>query len=370
MKTIALVSSLKSTATANYFVKALKDLGHRVFVISDIKSAFADVICTDAVPIAKILKKHHIEPDLLLFIEGGTMRLFPQELEKLSCLTAWYGIDTHMDYSKHLRIARLFDVTLVAQQEYVARLFADGITQVFWLPLAFEPSLHPAGHLDRIYDIAYVGSNNAQMHPARHRMLASLKRHFPNMWQGMASPEVMGSIYAQSKLVFNKSVNNDLNMRYFEAMGAGAVLVTDPIFNNGVEALFEEGVHYFVCREESQLTDQVKSLLADELRLTQVGACVRELILTKHTYFHRAQELLMVGDQCKKMTAPNAGDYVPVYLALGMALAAIEVLRLSLASISSGRGHRLINQSLVFALGLVILPIRLLNVIYRLIAKR
>ena len=44
------------------------------------------------------------------------MQLFPYDLENVTCLTAWYGIDTHMDYKKHLQIAKGFDVSFIAQK--------------------------------------------------------------------------------------------------------------------------------------------------------------------------------------------------------------------------------------------------------------
>ena len=81
------------------------------------------------------------ESDLFLYVEGGTMRLFPYDLEKIECLTAWYGIDIHMDYQKHLKISRGFYLTFLVQKEYVNQLRIDGIRQVFWTPVGVAPEL-------------------------------------------------------------------------------------------------------------------------------------------------------------------------------------------------------------------------------------
>ena len=33
------------------------------------------------------------------------------------------------------------------------------------------------------------------------------------------NPQQMGEVYSRSKIVFNKSINGDLNMRFFEGTG-------------------------------------------------------------------------------------------------------------------------------------------------------
>ena len=49
----------------------------------------------------------------------------------------------------------------------------------------------------------------------------------------------MGRIYSESKIVLNASINGDLNMRVFEALTSGALLVTDRI-ENGLDTLFAQ----------------------------------------------------------------------------------------------------------------------------------
>jgi len=44
-------------------------------------------------------------------------------------------------------------------------------------------------------------------------------------------PREMAAVYGKSKIVFNASINGDVNMRVFEAMAAGALLITDRIGN-------------------------------------------------------------------------------------------------------------------------------------------
>lgn len=322
---ILVVASLTPSTTANYLISAFKDAGHQLFVCSDVRSPLADMIVKGALDVVSVCVQHELVPDLVLFIEGGTMRLFPVGLEQMTCLTAWYGIDTHMDYAKHLLIGRLFDVTFIAQKEFVKRLNQDGVRQVHWLPLAFAPELMPAQLPPRTVDIAYVGSDNQSMNPPRHALLAALRREFSSTSFGLAAPMEMGQIYASSKIVFNRSVKNDVNMRFFEAAGAGAVLVTDPIIDNGLEDLFEEGVHYTVYRDESSLLATVRTLLLDSTHCKAVGEAARQRVLEQHTYRHRVDALLAEVALSAKLTRPGGpGGYFGAFLALDMLGAALH----------------------------------------------
>jgi hypothetical protein len=194
---------------------------------------------------------------------------------------------------------------------------------VYWLPLAFAPELHPDEMLDRYYDVAYVGSSSATVHPVRHALLAAIRREVPHVFMGTANPQGMGRIYAQAKLVFNKSVNNDVNMRYFEAMGAGAVLLTDHAQNNGAEELFSVGEHYLEYHDEQTLCSLIHGLLQDPERCSRIGGAARNLVLASHTYQHRAERLLAIVGEARKFATPCAEEFFSALLALNLQSSAV-----------------------------------------------
>ncbi len=347
---ILIFASLTPPATANYLVKALRDGGHDIFVCSDFASPLANVRVRGGADAEDICSRHKLVPDLVLFIEGGTMRLFPTGLERMSCLTAWYGIDTHMDYAKHLRIGRLFDVTFIAQKEFVERLRQDGLRQLHWLPLGFAPELMPASLPPKSVDIAHVGSTNVNANPARHALLAALKREFPSSNFGPASPKDMGILYASARVVFNRSVNNDVNMRFFEAAGAGAALVTDSVIDNGLEILFDEGVHYLVYRDEASLLKVVRELLADPARSASMGQAARQRVLERHTYAHRAASLLDVVRQSSKQSPPRPEDYFPALLALNRLGAALDLAGRAMTATTGSAYRKVMGKALALVL--------------------
>ena len=113
---------------------------------------------------------------------------------------------------------------------------------------------------------------------------------FPNNRIGMAWPAEMAQIYAQSKIVLNICVSRDLNMRVFEALASGAMLITDEA--DGLEDLFEDGVHLVVCRRDEDLPGLIQRYLEDDDARKRIAAAGKALVLERHTYAHRVDEML------------------------------------------------------------------------------
>lgn len=341
---LLIVASLSKIATANYFITAFRDAGHELLVCSDIDAPEVDIRATGMIDIAGLLRQNRFKADAVLFFEGGSMRLLPDTTRAQSCPTMWYAIDTHMDFEKHVRIGRLFDMTFVAQRQYVAPLTARGLTQVEWLPLAVAPELLPGTQPERDIDIAYVGSDNSTMHPHRSALLQALRERFPSHCFRTTTPEEMGRIYAAARVVFNCSVNNDLNMRYFEAMGAGAVLVTDRIVDNGVETLFEEGRHFICYDDEDDLMQKVSEVLQEPDRLLAIGKGAQALVLSRHTYAHRAREVAARLAQARIVAKPTSGDVFAACLALGLTADGLSAAARATEQVGGGRFQSLLGR--------------------------
>ena len=52
----------------------------------------------------------------------------------------------------------------------------------------------------------------------------------------------MARIYSASRIVFNRSIKDDVNMRVFEALASGSLLLTNDLAANGQAELFRDGV--------------------------------------------------------------------------------------------------------------------------------
>jgi glycosyltransferase involved in cell wall biosynthesis len=333
---ILVVSSIEPGATALYLIETLRDNGHEVHVVSDRAHPAVNSLANGVFDVPRGMERTGFRPDILLFIEGGTRLLFPSGMQDMDCVSAWYAIDTHLHFRQHLYLARLFDVTFVAQFEFL-RHFRD--CQVHWLPFAVDPRLYERAPGTRDIDIAYIGSDHRGLHPERARLLDLIRSRYGNTFLGRADPSRIGEIYGRAKVVFNKSVRNDVNMRYFEAMGAGAVLVTDSARDNGVEELFSPGEDFLEYRDDTSLLAAIDSLLADDDKREQIGARVRRHVLSGHTYRHRAEKILDVLAATTHRVKPGPEDYLPAYHLLHYPEAVLAEASRSLAGMRT-RGDR------------------------------
>ena len=348
---IVVVTSLTPIATANYLVQAMRRSGDELLVISDAASPNAD-IATPGGPqdVSAICRSRGFEPNLALFIEGGTMQLLPTGLERLACPAAWYGIDSHTNYEGHVRLARLFDLSFICHKQFVERIERESARPAHWLPVACPVELLPDPDQPRTIDVGFVGAMDARRYPDRVRRLEAIRRLAGKVEFGLAPPAEMMQRYARSKIVFNSSFHNDLNMRYFEAMGAGAALVTDAITESGVEELFETGRHYLVYRSDAELVATINDLLAHPEKARVIGKAARQEIEALHTYDHRLARLKAAVKDLRKSALPAPADYFAAFAAVNMPASALRSAGHGLAGMGAGTRWRFLNKALGLAL--------------------
>jgi len=351
---IAVVSSVDLRTPARFLVQSLRETGHQVLVISDVSNEFIDVRVSPTFSLVEALSSKNFEADLLVYIEGGTMDLFPLDLNKIECTTVWWGIDSHLNFEKHLRIAKLFDHTFLAQKEFVGELNVRGIDSASWLPLAFPASIQPKTSRKTTFDFAFVGQTDKLIYPERARILKLLSTHFPNNFIGTAEPREMLEIYASSKIVINQSIKNDINMRFFEAMGTSALLITNEIIENGFEDLFENGKHLLTFQDDLHLLEIVNHLLGNDSQRNSMVRNANELISSKHTYNNRAQELINVAQALKKKVRFNQFEYAAVLDILDAIPEALALISKSMSDSNLSRRRRIIVIAVAFNLRLSI----------------
>lgn len=229
--------------------------------------------------------------DILLIVDPVTD--WPVALNAIECKKAVYLIDVHQSYGFRRALSFWGDVVFCAQKDYVERLRNDGASNVHFCPLASDPQLHFTPGLSRDYEVGFVG----KLGPPRLRRAQTLSRVLTtfstNDYGSWHSPKEMGLAYSRSKVVINASINGDLNMRVFEAMAAGAALVTDRV-SNGFGDLFQEEEHYLGYDTPDEAVAQVRRLLADDQLRQAVAKAAQSSVLAAHTYRHRMAFILDV----------------------------------------------------------------------------
>jgi spore maturation protein CgeB len=224
----------------------------------------------------------------MIFVVEPVRRRF--DFRKFDAPTAYYAIDNHLAFKQHIRDVRVqdYDFVFVAQKDYIPKYQEAGCEKVYWLPLACDPEIHKKWNLPMTYDVAFVG--NIAPGSERDRLLRELARKY-NVNVSSRFLHDMAKVYSRSKIVFNKSVAGDLNMRVFEAMSCGRLLLTDRIAN-GLEELFVDKKHLVIYDDLADLIEKVEYYLRNADERERIATQGQKEVHQKHTYLHRAKFVL------------------------------------------------------------------------------
>ena len=250
-----------------------------------------NIHCAGNAPLAEILRQLPIgwKPDLFLWVETGLDSPTP-DLQNHEIPKACYLIDTHLHTAKHKQQAKLFDYVFLAQKKFVAEFQEDENQHVSWLPLACDPEIHGrVENVEKEFDVGFVGTVTAS-HERRLNLLTEIQSNF-HLRQDRKFLREMAEIYSKSKIVFNNAIDQDLNMRVFEALCSGSMLVTDRASGSGLEELFKDGKH-FVLYEDDSLIKTIRHYLQNPNERELIAEEGRKWVIANHTYGHRTEQML------------------------------------------------------------------------------
>ena len=228
-------------------------------------------------------------PDLYLWVESVPGHQ-PANLAALGCPTACYLIDSHLHLERHLDLAGQFDVVFIAQREYLPR-FREINPRTCWLPLGCDPEIHCRWDLPLQHDIGFVGGVGTGSR--REALLAHLNATLP-VHRERCFLDDMAKLFSVSRMVFNNAVGDDLNMRIFEVMSCGALLLSDLAKHSGQETLFADGEDY-ACYQDTNLVETARFYLENSELREQIARRGQALVHKAHTYLHRIEDLLAVA---------------------------------------------------------------------------
>lgn len=228
-------------------------------------------------------------PELYLWIETGG-GYYPLNLDILPCPKVCYLIDSHLYLDFHLEWAKQFDMVFIAQREYLDAFRRQG-TRAHWLPLGCDPDVHRRFDVPKIHPVGFVGGIKSGSR--REALLATLARQIPVHYERCYWDD-MARLFSQSQIVFNEAISNDLNMRVFEVMSTGTLLLTDIAKNSGQDELFRDGEDYAIYRDNI-VCDVARFYLDNEELREQIAARGQRLVHNAHTYAHRVEDLLAVA---------------------------------------------------------------------------
>lgn len=226
------------------------------------------------------------QPDAVVCLVDASWRSTPRNLKALRCPKVLLVADTHhlnTPIAGMVRYAQAepFDrIVLLYDRHHCEFFHAVGLRQLFWFPGLTFPhgdaavAAARAGPA-RTPEIAFVGQTGI-CHPRRTRMLSHLlSQQLPLAIKAVTQRESLG-FYGRSAVGFNASLNGDLNLRIFEIMASGAMLLTDELGQgSGLGDLWRNGRELVTYASPAEMVERARHALAhpDEARaIGEAGA--------------------------------------------------------------------------------------------------
>lgn len=217
--------------------------------------------------------------------------------------------DAHLDKTKYrINKAKNFDYVFVNQQHYIEEFENEGVSNLFYLPHAAEPQAYPAPRHTVIpkYDLCFIGHMQEEHYGngvdiSRVDALDRMFKEFPNFYFGTRNPtwpdkhmfEHAALKFTESKVCFNISIGNDLNMRFFEILSAGGFMLTNDIPElKSIEDLgLERGKHFETYSSLEEAIEKTKYYIEHDEERRAIAKAGHKEFMAGHTYQHRIQEI-------------------------------------------------------------------------------
>lgn len=213
----------------------------------------------------------------------------------------YWAVDNewHWPHDKN-HACKTVDVIFVSEYDWVEKYkeFSEG--RVEWLPFGCEPELHKEIEATEIYDIGFVGMYEQH----RGRFLDTLRRagftmHIHSSREaGLLSWSETCRFMAECRMVFNYSLATGLNMRLYETLSMGKLLLTNRK-GSSPDIFFKDGEHLAIYETPEELIEKAKYYLKDENERRRVAKAGQKLVHEKHTYIDRMKFVIkaFLGDQ-------------------------------------------------------------------------
>lgn len=229
-----------------------------------------------------------------LFINPDGKPWLPKGIERANGPTAVFHIDTYVVPDRRMRWSEMYDYAFVFHPQYDERFREHGVPGARLLPHAAERDMFDGPELPRTFDVGWVGRGGRSIYWTRDAVLRELSGRFRmNDVSRFYSPEEMAKVYRSSKIVVNVGRDDypqDANMRCFEVMASGALLITRAP-TELTDLGFEEDTHFAAYRDAGEVARVVQSWLDREEERRTVAERARELVLREHTYDARVETI-------------------------------------------------------------------------------
>jgi hypothetical protein len=247
--------------------------------------------------ILELAKSYSVSPDVFIHLNDAAG--IPRNIPESPIPTACMDIDSFWWTESRIRWSLLFDHVFVWHKSFVAEYRAAGHPRVHPMPHAVDAEIYKdcSAQSDRPLDVGWVGLLAQGQHVRRRRIIGGLSSRFKmNDLAKEYTKRETSDVYRQSKIVVNVARDEfppEANMRCYEAMGAGALLITQ-MPSELTEWGFREGEHFVGWRSESEIPGLVDRYLQNENERVRIASAARELTMSAFTFQHCRDRMLAV----------------------------------------------------------------------------
>lgn len=247
--------------------------------------------------------------DTIQKIEHQTLAIIhPEPYNSFHTISSWdfniptiiFQWDNFNILTKRILASKPYDMQVICHPRFKQYFHGHGCRKVLVLPWCIDDSLI-ASNIDfvgqkKVYDIGWIGRSDAEFYNQRREILRLIltKEYKINDVDRYYSWEEMFEVFQQSKIVINVSRDDfaeDANMRCFEAMGCGALLLTE--FPTELEEIgLNDGIHFATYTSNDDLIQKINFYLKNENERCAIAKKGKDEVLHFHTYSTRVASLI------------------------------------------------------------------------------
>lgn len=217
---------------------------------------------------------------------------------------AYVASDTHLGREYRFEKAKHFDYVFFNQKRAVEEYTKSKRNKkVIWLPHAAEPQAYPKIDIIKKWDVCFIGHLQDQVNCngfTRVDALDRLFKEFPNFYYGTRTPldptmnlfEDVAKKFSQSRIVFNVSIRDDINMRVFEALATNSLLLTNYVPT--LSDVFTDGMHLVTYKTLDEMIEKATYFINHEEARELIAQQGYDEVIKKHTYQKRLETILEV----------------------------------------------------------------------------
>lgn len=264
-------------------------------------------------------------PDAFVALVDASWRNMPRNISVFKGPKVLLVADTHhlkrpisgmLDYLQHEQYDR---IVFLYTRHHLPIFRNAGHKNVYWFPgLTFphdDQTVSKALSPKRAKHLAFVGQCSVH-HPRRTRILSALvESRLPLSIQQLSQRDAL-SFYGKSLIGLNASLNGDLNLRVFEILASGSLLLTDRLGNDsGLSELFKDEDELVTYSGTGELIERARALLATPEKAARIGTTGQKWFSREFNQAVRMrhfERLVMDGTPVDLFPTPEPKCFIPL----------------------------------------------------------